>query len=197
MVLVEIINWMVNFVSASGYLGIFLLMTLESANIPFPSEVIMPFAGYAAFLGKFSLIGITLAGALGNLFGSIISYYLGFYGGRRFIKRYGKYFFLKEKYVVFSERWFQKYGNATIFFSRVLPIVRTFISFPAGLGKMDFKKFVIYTFIGSLIWSFVLGYVGFLLGPDWNTLLQITRTFEIFIIIAIVAFFIYLWKFRK
>lgn len=192
-----IINWIIELISYLGYFGVFVLMALESANIPIPSEVIMPFAGYLAYLGKFSLIGITIAGALGNLFGSIISYYIGFYGGRKFVKKYGKYFLMDKRHIDIAEKWFKKYGDPVIFFSRLLPIIRTFISFPAGLGKMDIKKFIIYTFIGALIWCSIIGYAGFFLGPQWETLLEIARTFEILIIAIIILILIYFWKFRK
>ncbi len=198
MVLVEIINWIVNFISATGYAGVFFLMALESANIPVPSEVIMPFAGYLVFLKKFGFIEMVLAGALGNLFGSIISYYIGLKGGRPFIDRYGKYLFLHKKDMGLAERWFQKYGELTIFFSRVLPVVRTFISVPAGIGEMDVKKFIAYTFIGSLIWSAVLAYIGFSLGPNWNSILGFFQQFEIIIIaVGVIVAAVYFWRTRR
>ncbi|MFQ6020757.1 MAG: DedA family protein [Candidatus Aenigmatarchaeota archaeon] len=197
MAIVEFLsNIIIDFITSSGYLGIFIWMLLESANIPIPSEIIMPFSGYLVYLGKFSMIGIIFVGALGNLVGSIISYYIGLKEGRSFIEKYGKYFLLGHKHIKLSEKWFKRYGTETIFFSRLLPIVRTFISLPAGIGKMNIKKFIIYTFIGSLIWSAILGYLGFILGPEWNNLVIFFNEIDIILIIIFILLILF-WKFRK
>ncbi|MBI2542742.1 MAG: DedA family protein [Candidatus Aenigmarchaeota archaeon] len=157
-------------VATIGYPGIFILMVMESAALPVPSEAVMPFAGYLATQGRFNIWIVTLVGTLANVVGSLIAYYLGLHLGRRFIIRYGKYFFLKERFLVISEDWFKKYGEKSVFFSRLLPVVRTFISLPAGIGKMNVFKFSLYTFLGSLPWNFALTYVGFWLGENWHVI---------------------------
>ena len=195
MVIVEFIsNWIIGFISDFGYLGIFFLMLIESANIPMPSEVTMPFAGYLVYQGQFSFLGITLAGTLGNLAGSILSYYLGDALGRPILLQYGKYFLIPRKKFEQAENWFKKYGHEAVFIGRLLPVVRTFISLPAGIAEMDMKKFVIYTFIGSLIWSAFLAYLGIWLGPNWNSIIAFFEKIEIAVIIAFVIFVIWYVK---
>lgn len=168
----EFLAWLsslaISVISSTGYLGITALMVLESACIPIPSEVIMPFSGYLAFAGKFSFWMVVLWGTVGNLFGSIIAYYAGFYGGRPFIEKYGKYILIDKEDLDGSQKFFEKYGSPSIFFSRLLPVVRTFISLPAGISKMSFWKFCFYTFIGSLPWSVLLAYIGFFFGENWE-----------------------------
>lgn len=155
-----------------GVSGVGLLMAIESACIPLPSEVIMPFAGYMVFKHpeKFSLIGVSVAGALGCVVGSILAYYAGLYGGRPFVERYGKYVLMRKKDLDKADRWFAKYGNAAVFISRLLPVVRTFISFPAGVARVRTSTFILYTFLGSLPWCLALAYVGKALGPKWEML---------------------------
>ena len=162
-----VIHFVTSTISAIGYLGIVSLMTLESACIPIPSEIIMPFSGFLVSTGKFSLFWTTLAGAFGNLVGAVITYAIGFYGGRPFVLRFGKYFFIKEKEVHHAEKFFKKWGDFAVFLARNLPIVRTFISLPAGVAEMNFPKFALYSFIGSIPWCFALTYLGFLLGSNW------------------------------
>jgi membrane protein DedA with SNARE-associated domain len=168
----NILAWLaalvIKIISGSGYLGIIGLMALESACIPIPSEVIMPFAGYLASTGRFSIILIIILGTFGNLVGSIVAYAAGFYGGRPFIEKYGKYILIKKKELDNADNFFQKYGNLSVFFSRLLPIIRTFISLPAGIAKMPFWRFSFYTFIGSLFWSGMLAYLGIFLGSKWQ-----------------------------
>ena len=196
MAIVELIaNWIVGFISATGYLGVFFLMAIESANIPFPSEVIMPFAGYLVYQGKFSLLGVTAAGAFGNLAGSILSYYVGAKLGRPFVVKYGKYILIPHNKFEHAENWFKKYGHGAVFIGRLLPVVRTFISLPAGIAQMDFKKFVIYTFAGAFIWSGMLAYVGVWLGPNWNSIIAFFEKFEIAVIAAFVVFVV--WYLRS
>lgn len=157
-------------ISASGYLGIFFLMVLESASLPVPSEIIMPFSGFLVFEGKFSFWSVVTAGILGNLIGSQIAYIFGYYGGRPLIKKYGKYFLVSDKELKLADDFFKKYGNSAVFMSRLLPVIRTFISLPAGIARMDFKKFSFYTIIGSFPWNFVLTYAGLLMGESWKDL---------------------------
>ena len=190
--IVEIVsNAVIGFISAYGYLGIFFLSALESANIPIPSEVIMPFSGYLAYQGKFSFWGVTLAGTVGNLAGSVLSYYLGSYLGRPFIVKYGKYVLIPHKKFVHAEEWFKKYGHEAVFIGRLLPVVRTFISLPAGIAKMDFKKFVAYTFIGAFIWSAILAYVGVWLGPNWNSIMAFFEKIQLVIIAGFAIFVVW------
>lgn len=162
-----IIQFVTGTVSAVGYLGVLVLMTLESACVPIPSEIIMPFSGFLVSTGKLNLVWVTLAGALGNLIGAVITYAIGYYGGRPFILKYGKYFFVKEKEVHHAEQFFAKWGDWSVFLSRNLPVIRTFISLPAGVAEMPFSKFAIFSFLGSIPWCFALTYLGFILGNNW------------------------------
>jgi membrane protein DedA with SNARE-associated domain len=163
-------NLIVSLISATGYSGVFFAMALESACIPFPSEIIMPFSGFVVSEGKMTLFGITLAGALGNLFGSVVAYFVGLKGGRPFLEEYGRYILISHKKLDMADEWFQKYGDKTVLLSRVLPVLRTYISLPAGIARVDFKRFSLFTFVGSLPWCLSLGYVGVLLGPRWDSL---------------------------
>jgi len=157
-------------ISMLGYFGVAIMMAIESMCIPLPSEIIMPFAGYLVFTGRFTLWGVALAGAIGCVIGSVIAYLVGAYGGRKFIEKYGKYFLITKHDLNLADNFFEKYGVSAIFFSRLLPVVRTFISLPAGIAKMNFSKFVIYTFAGSLPWCYFLAYLGLKLGSSWDTL---------------------------
>lgn len=190
--------FIINFISASGYLGIVLLMAIESACIPLPSEIIMPFSGYLVFRGDFELYRVGFAGALGCVVGSIPAYYLGLYGGRPLIERYGKYILISHRDLDLADCWFDRWGDWAIFFSRLLPVVRTFISFPAGVARMNFLRFVIYTLIGSFPWCLGLAYVGMKLGQNWNTLGAYFHRFDIIIGVFIalgVAY--YVWHHLK
>jgi membrane protein DedA with SNARE-associated domain len=196
----------ISFISKTGYFGVFLLMAAESALIPIPSEVTMPFAGYLATAGRFNIWLVILIGALANLFGSILAYWLGYWGEetvvRNLIKKYGKYLLITEHEYDRSEKWFRKYGEKITFFSRILPIVRTFISLPAGVAKMNFWRFSVLTFLGSLIWTAFLAYIGFTLGKNWHSISGYYRKFEYLIIFAILALAVYyivhkLQKLRK
>ncbi|PIR02087.1 MAG: alkaline phosphatase [Candidatus Nealsonbacteria bacterium CG_4_9_14_0_2_um_filter_37_38] len=183
----QISSFIINTISTLGYPGIVILMTLESACIPIPSEIIMPFSGYLVYLGEFSLWLVVIVGTIGNLIGSIISYFIGFYGGRPLIEKYGKYILISGQDLDQAERWFKKYGGESIFFSRILPVIRTFISFPAGIAKMPFWKFSFYTFAGSLPWSFFLTYAGILTGENWSKLEIYFKKFDWLIIILIIS----------
>ena len=163
-------TFIINTISSWGYFGVGALMAIESACIPLPSEIIMPFAGFLVAQGKFTLLGVTLAGALGCVVGSIIAYAVGAYAGRGFIEKYGKYVLISRHDMAIADDFFNKYGSAAIFFSRLLPVIRTFISLPAGIAKMNFSKFVVYSFLGSVPWSFGLAYLGKKLGDNWDTL---------------------------
>lgn len=155
-------------ISAAGYFGVMGLMALESACIPLPSEVIMPFAGYLASTGRFSLLGAATVGALGCNLGSTIAYVIVARGGRNAVERWGRYVLIRPSDIERAERFFTRYGAAAVFISRLLPVVRTFISVPAGLASMPLWQFQAYTFLGSWPWCFGLAYIGYVLGKNWN-----------------------------
>jgi membrane protein DedA with SNARE-associated domain len=163
-------GFIISGITALGYGGVALMMAIESACIPLPSEIIMPFSGYLVSTGKFSLWGVSVAGAAGCVLGSVVAYWVGVFGGRSFIEKYGKYILITRHDLDLADRFFQKYGNAAVFISRLLPVIRTFISLPAGIAKMNFPQFVIYTFLGSLPFCYFLAYIGKKLGDNWNTL---------------------------
>ena len=156
-------------ISTAGYAGIVILMAIESACIPLPSEIIMPFSGYLAFTGRFDLVWVATAGAIGCNLGSTIAYAIGFYGGRPFIEKWGAYVLISRRDLDWAQRFFKRYGSITVFVSRLLPVVRTFIALPAGIAGMSQAKFQIYTFLGSWPWCYVLAYIGFKLGEHWNS----------------------------
>ena len=188
-ILETIAFWVMGVISHLGYPGIFLLMALESALIPIPSEVIMPFSGFLVSEGRFSLIGITLAGASGNLVGSWAAYGLGYWGHRvvvrKFITKFGKYILLTEEEYDSALNLFKKYGQWVAAIARVLPAIRTVISLPAGVARLPFIKFSLLTFFGSLIWSFFLGYIGVKLGENWQVIRPYFRKFDVAIIVLL------------
>ena len=191
-------NFAINIISNLGYWGVFIGMTLESACIPLPSEVIMPFAGFAVEQGKMSLLGICIIGALGNLLGGLIAYFVGLKGGRPFLEKYGKYVLISHSKLDLADAWFEKYGHEAVLISRMLPIIRTFISLPAGITRMDLKKFTIYTFLGSLPWVLALGYIGVQLGPHWGTIKGYFHILDIVMGICIIGALAYLiYKYKK
>jgi membrane protein DedA with SNARE-associated domain len=165
-------------------------MTLESSCVPIPSEAIMPFAGKLIVTdGKFNIYVLSIVGALGNLAGSCLAYWIGAVGGRPFIEKYGKYLLVSHHDMEMADRWFQKYGEATAFFSRMLPIVRTFISLPAGISKMHFGKFCLYTFLGALPFCYALTYTGVKLGEHWQLVSKYLHKADIVIGVLLVAMF--------
>ena len=190
-ILKPVIDFVISFISGLGYPGIFLLMILESALIPIPSEIIMPFSGFLVSNGTFDPISVVLAGTFGNLVGSILTYYLGIKAGRAFILKYGKYILFKKSHLEFTEELFEKYGDKISFFCRLLPAVRTYISLPCGVGKANFVKFSIYTFLGSLIWNSMLTYVGILFGNNWKNIDRYAIYLDIVAACVIVGFIIW------
>jgi membrane protein DedA with SNARE-associated domain len=198
-------NLILDWISTFGYVGVAFLMALESACMPVPSEIVMPFAGYLVYAAEqpgydgtvMTLFGVGLAGAIGCTVGSIAAYWVGKYAGRPLVIRYGKYFLIHEKHLLTAERWFEKYGDAATFISRLLPIIRTFISLPAGIGRMNFKKFVFYSFVGSLPWTFMLAYVGYALGPSWEDIMDVFEKFDLLVVAGLVVIVIwYVKRFR-
>jgi membrane protein DedA with SNARE-associated domain len=179
-------------IAAGGYGGVVLLMAIESACIPLPSEVIMPFAGYLASTGQFSLIGAATAGAVGCNIGSTVAYYVAASGGRRVLERWGAYILVSRTELDHAEHFFARYGAVTVFVGRLLPVIRTFIAFPAGLGRMPMLKFQIYTFLGSWPWCFGLAYIGFVLGKRWDsdpTFRSLFHRFDAVVVAVVVAGF--------
>ncbi len=156
-------------ISAGGYLGVLILMAIESACIPLPSEIIMPFAGYLVYKGQFTLLWAATAGALGCNLGSVIAYEVGYYGGRPLVERYGSKLLLSRHDIERADRFFQRFGSAAVFIGRLLPVIRTFIALPAGIARMPRLRFHLYTFVGSWPWCFALAWVGMKLGEQWNT----------------------------
>lgn len=187
--------WIMSVISTMGYGGIVLLMAIESACIPLPSEIIMPFAGFLVSKNEMTLFGIALAGALGCVLGSIPAYYVGMFGGRPLAERYGRYLLISKKDLDWADNAFAKHGQLIIFLGRMLPGVRTFIAFPAGVARMNMPKFVIYTFIGSFIWCWVLGYAGMKAGEHWEDLKVYFHQFHYVIIGAAIIFVV--WYVRR
>jgi len=168
-----LIHWMEDFVTSYGYVAIFLLMLAESACIPFPSEVTMLVGGwYSIEGGPLNFWWVGVAGVLGNLVGSWIAYAVGYKTGRDLLDRYGKYVLIRSHDIDKAEIWWEKYGEAATFFSRLLPVIRTFISLPAGMARMPFGKFTLYTFLGVIPWTYALTYLGFVVGDNWERVLE-------------------------
>ncbi len=191
-------NFAINMISSLGYWGVFIGMTIESACIPLPSEVIMPFAGFAVSEGKMTLLGITIAGTLGNLLGGLIIYFIGLKEGRPILEKYGKYILISHSKLDKADHWFEKYGHEAVLIGRMLPVIRTFISLPAGIARMDLKKFTIYTLLGSLPWTFALGYIGVQLGPHWELIKGYFHILDVIVAIGIIGFIAYLiYKYKK
>ena len=185
-------------ISALGYSGVVLLMAIESACIPLPSEIIMPFAGYLVSTGKMNLWAVGTAGAVGCVAGSLVSYWVGMYGGRPLIEKYGRYVLISHHDLDLADRWFGRYGEAIVFTSRLLPVIRTFIAFPAGVAKMNLPRFIAYTFAGSLPWCLGLAYVGQKLGEQWNkdeTLKTLFHRFDF--VIGIIGLLAVVWWVRR
>jgi len=205
--MIELIShWIINSISSWGYGAIFLLMSLESALIPIPSEVTMPFAGFLVGLGKLNFWLVVLVGSLANLTGSLLAFALGYWGQEKFvrqlIKKYGKYLLITYEEVETAERWFRQKGELIAFGSRLLPVVRTFISLPAGFAQMNPLKFSVYTLLGAFLWSAVLTYLGVLLGENWRLLEVYFKKFDVLILalgFGLVIFYVWfkLRKFKK
>ncbi len=190
-IITMIAAWIMGIISSMGYGGIVLLMAIESACIPLPSEIIMPFAGFLVFKGEMTLWIVALAGALGCVLGSIPAYYIGSCGGRPLAEKYGRYILLSQHDLDLADRLFAQHGDIIILIARMLPAVRTFIAFPAGVVRMNMSKFIIYTFIGSFIWCWLLGYAGMKAGEHWAYLKVYFHQFHSVIILAGIAFVIW------
>ena len=197
-IITAVATWIMGVISAMGYGGVVLLMAIESACIPLPSEIIMPFAGFLVSKGEMTLLGIALAGAIGCVVGSIPAYYLGMFGGRPLADKYGKYVLISKKDLDMADRWFASHGEIIIFIARLLPGVRTFIAFPAGMARMNMTRFIVYTFVGSFIWCWALGYIGMKAGENWEQLSVYFHQSHYVIIAAGLAFVgWYVWNHFK
>ncbi len=195
----QIVTTLTSIIQSVGWIGIMFIMAVESANIPIPSEVTMPLAGWLLVQARGGsaveaiLVG-GLIGAVGCLLGSIVNYGVGAYGGRPFVERYGKYIFISKKDIARADKWFARWGDWASFISRLLPVVRTFISFPAGIVRINFVRFSALTFVGSFIWCAALALGGYLMGERWEELRRIMRPFDYPIIALILlglAYYIY------
>lgn len=192
--LIAITTWITNVISSMGYLGVALLMAIESAAIPLPSEIIMPFSGFLVGGGRFTLLGLAIAGAAGSVLGSLLTYYIGYYGGRPLVAKYGHLIFLSTVELELTERFFKRFRYTATFLGRILPVIRTFISIPAGIAKAPLIPFTVNAFVGSFIWSYFLAWLGFKLGENWNQLESYFRKFDVVIVgilIGLIGYWIY------
>ena len=191
-----VIPFLENLYGAVGYLGVTLAMAIESAMIPLPSELILPFAGFLIsdaaqaepLTGQpWSFWLVVVVGTIGNTLGSLIAYAIGAYGGRPFLERYGKYLLIRQHEIEIADHFFARWGAQTAFFSRLLPIVRTFISFPAGVARMDLRKFIAYSTAGAFLWSTALVWAGVQLGANWVEIREMLQPFDLAIAVAVVV----------
>ena len=187
-ILKPLVEFITSFIAHLGYTGIFSLMILESALIPIPSEIIMPFSGFLSSTTRLDPLLVTLSGSLGNLVGSVLTYYLGIKAGRKFILKYGKYILLKKEHLEMTENLFKRYGDKISFVGRLLPGIRTYVSLPAGIGKTSFKKFVTYTFAGSIVWNSMLTYIGMSLGTNWKNIDKYSIYLDVAAVLLVTAF---------
>lgn len=195
-------DWIVNYatylIDVTGYWGIFVLMTMESMFLPVPSEAVMPFAGFNISDGSLSWVGVFIASTLGSLVGSTLSYAIGYWGGKPFVLKFGKYLLIDEKHLMLTEQFFQKYGNITIFICRFIPVIRHVVSIPAGIGKMNFFSFLIYTGIGASAWNMFLAWAGFELRQRWTEIMHYSHVVDLVVLVAIVvALAYYAYKLTK
>ncbi len=191
-----IVNWGTDFISATGLPAVFVLMALESACLPVPSEAIMLFAGSSVAAGELTLFGVIAAGVLGNLVGSWIAYAVGYYGRLDLLEK-NKLIHISPKHLKWADDWFERYGSATVFFSRMLPIVRTFISLPAGVAKMPFWRFTVLTLLGCIPWVTMLALVGKSVGDNWEEWRDHLHYLDYLVVVAIVAGVVYLLLKRR
>ena len=174
-------------IAATGYGGIVILMAIESACIPLPSELIMPFAGYLVFTGSMKLLWVATAGAIGCNLGSLVAYEIGYYGGRPLVERYGRWVLMGRRELDWADRFFTRWGYLAVFAARMLPVVRTFIALPAGIARMPRLRFHIYTFLGSWPWCFLLAWFGMKMGENWRQLGKYLHKFDVVIVVLLAA----------
>lgn len=193
-ILGQVASWVIWVISSLGYLGTFICMAMQTSCIPIPSEVIMPFSGFLVSIGRFNFWLAVLAGSFGSTFGSSFMYFIGKKSGYPFLSKYGKYFLISKIELESAKKWFAKYGKKTVFFSQLLPVVRTYISLPSGILKIGYLPFVIYTFLGTLIWSTLLVYLGVVFGNNWKIIEIYFKKFDLIISLILIVgliFFVY------
>lgn len=188
----------VNLIGSLGYIGIFVLMTLESMVAPVPSELVMPFAGFLVADGKMNFFLVIVISSLASVTGSLISYFIAFYGEKEMVHKFGKVFFLDKEEFAWTEKWFKKHGDATIFFSRFIPVIRHLISLPAGFARMDLKRFTASTLAGATLWNTFLLWIGVELRDNWVLVRKYSEQIDILMIFLVTAFLAYVaWKHLK
>jgi membrane protein DedA with SNARE-associated domain len=186
-ILAALFSFISSLIAFSGYGGIVILMAIESACIPLPSELIMPFAGYLVFQGKMNLLWVATAGAIGCNVGSVIAYEIGCYGGRPLVERYGRWILMGRRELDWADRFFARWGYLAVFIGRLLPVIRTFIALPAGIARMPRVRFHVYTFLGSWPWCFALAWFGMKLGENWRVVGKYLHKFDALILVVLVA----------
>jgi len=193
-----LVNFAISVINALGLPGIFVLMALESTAAPVPSEAVLPFAGFLVAQGKMDFLLVVLAATFGSIVGSLASYYIGYFGGKPAVLKIGKYFLLNEKHLEHTEKFFAKHGGKTIFIARFVPVVRHLISIPAGIGKMQKRKFIFLTALGAGMWNTFLIWVGIKLQANWNEILKYSQILD-YIILAVLGILAikFLLKLRK
>lgn len=196
-------NFIISVITTLGYPGIFFLMLLEGLLFPIPSEIVMAFGGYLAYSSQLpSEVGIPafvlllLAGSVGNMVGAFLAYLLGDYGGIPLILRYGRFVMLDRGSIDRTQMWFERYGNSSVFLTRLVPVFRTFISIPAGIAKMNRGHFLVLTFVGALLWDSILIYLGYLLGPNWHSIIDSFNKFTDLALVALAALIVW-WVWSK
>jgi len=193
-----ITNTIIQIISATGYVGLFLLMVAESCGAPAPSTIVMPFSGFLVATGQMNFWLAVIVGTFANLTGSLLVYFISLKGGRPLLEKYGRYILIGKQDLDKADKWFAKYGEATVFFSRLFPLIRTAISFPAGVAKMNFKKFVVFSFLGSLVWNIVLVFLGIKLQNNWEAVRKIISSFgSVILILFLLAAGLYAWRHIK
>lgn len=199
-------EWLAGYITKliewGGYVSVLILMTMESMVFPVPSEAVMPFAGFLVAEGKMTMLGAVIFSTIGSIIGSTLSYVAGYYGGKPFVKKFGKYVFLNQHHLDTSEKFFNKYGELTIFVCRFIPIVRHLISIPAGFARMNIVKFLIFTIVGAGIWNAFLTYIGSILRQNWEEVMKYSKILDIIVIAGIVGFILFIlykkvWLKRK
>jgi membrane protein DedA with SNARE-associated domain len=188
-------TYITKFIEWGGYWTLTLLMTMESIVLPVPSEAVMPFAGFLVASGKFSFVTVAIFSTIGSIIGSTLSYIAGYYGGKPFVLKFGKYLLLNEDHLHATEKFFHKFGDATVFIARFIPIVRHLSSIPAGVGRMSYWRFILMTAVGAFAWNCTLTWCGFFLKNNWNAVMKFSKIFDLLIILAIVALVVwFVWK---
>jgi membrane protein DedA with SNARE-associated domain len=188
-ILTALFGFISSLIAVAGYGGIVILMAIESACIPLPSELIMPFAGYLVYQGAMNPLLVATAGAIGCNVGSLIAYEIGSYGGRPLVERYGSWILMGRRELDWADRFFARWGNSAVFIGRLLPVIRTFIALPAGISRMPRLRFHVYTFLGSWPWCFALAWLGMKLGENWRVVGKYLHKFDAVILVALVAGF--------